>query len=140
MSIYLTFIALQAILLSLVKSSIVPTSEIKLYPNTEGSPSLYMISFQANQYMQNDEYMLVLLDWLEDPIDPHSCIFVNSSKQIECTDLDSPDPDFDLAFTTDAIAIHNDQIDPARTLVVLLKDGIDADTEYFFEFALYNQV
>ena len=131
---------LLALLLSLVQSKLVPTAEVKLYPNTEASPSLYMISFETDEDMANNEYMLVSLDWIDDPIDPHSCILVNSSKAIECTNLNNPDPDFDLAFSTDALLNHNDQIDLDRTLIVLLKDGLDPNVEYHLEFALHNLV
>ena len=88
--------------------------------------------------MMAGEYMLVSLDWLALPIDPHKCLFVNSSLEIECTNLDSPD--FTLPFSTDDLLIHNDQLDLDRTLAIKLVDGFLADTEYFLEFSLINLV
>lgn len=128
-------ILIHALLAALALAGIVPIDEVKLYPNTEGSPSLYMISFQTTQTMEPGEFMLVNFDWLTLPLNPHDCLLVNTTLDISCTVLDDSPSDFQAAIDT-----YNSQIDPDRTLVVTLTDGLVANTPYYLELTLHNQV
>ena len=78
------------------------------------------------------------MDWLAHEVSPHSCLLVNTSIAVSCTNLDSPA--FELSFDPDALLKHNPQLILDRTMLVKLEDGLPSSTEYFFEFSLYNQV
>lgn len=85
-----------------------PTNEILLYPNTEDSPSLYLLSFVTSWSLKGGEYLLINMDWFPNPIDPYHCILVNETIDVRCTSLAAPS--FDLTFTYDTMLLHNPQL------------------------------
>ena len=82
-----------------------PTREIELYPNTQDSPSLYLISFETSVSMSTGEYILLNMDWLSANAQPNHCILVNSTVEVRCTNFDSPS--FQLSFDKSVIGTHN---------------------------------
>lgn len=110
------FIILVLLLVTCTKAEIVPTGEIMLYPNTQNSPSLYLLSFKTSIVLQANEYILISMDWLSATINPFSCILVNTTIDIRCTNLVSPS--FTLGFTLATLQNTNPQISSTRTIAI----------------------
>lgn len=65
------------------------------------------------------------MDWLSSTIKPHSCILVNTTIDIRCTNLVTPTA-FTLGFTTTILQNMNPQISTTRTIAIELLDPLPA--------------
>lgn len=79
-----------------------------------------------------------MMDWLAASISPYSCMLVNTTIDIRCTNMQSPS--FTLGFTTATILNTNPQLTNTRTIVIELLDPLPANVEYFLEIGLLNVV
>jgi hypothetical protein len=78
------------------------------------------------------------MDWYTSPLVPYNCIFVNSSIGIDCTNLATPT--FPLTFTLTNIAKLNPLLQTTKTIAILLKSNLLANTEYSLQLHLYNVI
>lgn len=99
-----------------------------LYPNTENSPSLYLLSFKTSIDLQTNEYILIAMDWLSSAINPFSCLLVNTTVDIACTNLATPT--FTLGFSLATLQATNPQISTTKTIVIQLLDPLPANVGY----------
>lgn len=79
------------------------------------------------------------MDWLSTYVYPYSCIFVNSTIDIRCTNMVPPTA-FTLGFTTATLLNTNPQLSLNRTIVIELLDPLPPNVEYFLEIGLLNVV
>jgi hypothetical protein len=75
-----------------------PTADIQLFPNTESSPSLYLIEFTIEKALPSLSYLLIGMDWYTSAVLPYNCALVNTSISIRCTNFKTPT--FTLAAST----------------------------------------
>ena len=65
------------------------------------------------------------MDWLSSPINPFSCLLVNTTIDIACTNIGTPS--FTLGFSIATLQVMNPQISSTRTLVIQLLDPLPAN-------------
>lgn len=78
------------------------------------------------------------MDWLSANINPYSCIMVNTTINIRCTNLNSPG--FTLGFTTSTLTSFNPQISLTKTIVIELLSPLPAGIKYSLQIGLINLV
>ena len=85
-------------------SSVHQTQPIKVNPNTENSPSNFIIYFSLNNPLPSDGYLLVTFSPFTGSATPLSCIVLehNSTTATTCVNLDSATSD-DITITQSAI-------------------------------------
>lgn len=79
------------------------------------------------------------MDWLSSNIQPFTCILVNSSISIRCTNL-IPATKFTLGFTNVTLQNTNLQISLSKTIAIEVLNPLPANTDYFLEITLLNVV
>ena len=125
-------------LLLLNVKALSPVGDIQLFPNTENSPSLYLISFTLKTALPTDSYLLVGMDWYTSDLTPHSCQIVNTSISITCTNFNSPA--FTLSITTADFARFNSILSPTKMVAIKLGNNLLQGTTYTLELHLLNVV
>ena len=115
-----------------------PVGDIQLYPNTENSPSLYLISFKIKTALPTDSYLLIGMDWYTADLVPHSCQIVNTSISITCTNFNNPS--FTLSITPADFARFNSILSPTKMVAIKLGNNLLQDTTYTLELHLLNVV
>jgi len=121
-----------------VADCLIPTADIKLYPNTENSPSMYLIQFSLGKALPTSSYLLLTMDWYAGSLAPYNCLLVNTSIAVTCTNLAAPL--FPLTITTAQVTKYNSKITAAKTIAVLLGSNLLAATAYTLQVHLYNVV
>ena len=114
------------------------SGDIRLYPNTQNSPSLYLLPFTLDAALPSQSYLLVTMDWYTTAVTPYNCLLVNSSISIACTNLATPT--FPLTITSAQVLKFNPKITTSRTIVILLNSNLLASTVYTLQLHLYNVV
>ena len=132
-----TFIALLLHLVIEVET-INPTKDILLYPNTENSPSLFLINFSLDKALPANSYILVAMDWYTSTVRPYNCYLVNSSISTPCTNLASPT--FSLTISTSSLSKFNSILSASKVVVVQITNSFLANTNYALQIHLYNVV
>ena len=125
-------------LLLLQAQSLSPVGDIQLFPNTESSPSIYLIRFQITTALPTGSFLLVGMDWYSSDLLPHSCQLVNTSIALTCTNFNSPS--FALPFSTSDFARFNSILSPAKMVAIRLGSNILPSTTYALELHLLNVV
>ena len=118
--------------------NLAPVGDIKLYPNTESSPSMYLITFTITTALPTDSYLLLGMDWYTSDVNPHSCQIVNTSIAITCTNFNTPT--FTLPFTTADFARFNSILSPTKMVAIKLGSNLLQNTDYALELHLLNVV
>ena len=117
-----------------------PVGDMQLFPNTENSPSLYLIRFTLSNAIPTGAYLLVGMDWYSANLVPHSCQFVNTSIPITCDNFASPSPSFGMTITTANFAKFNSIFSTGKMVAIKLGSNLLQNTEYALELALTNVV
>lgn len=68
------------------------------------------------------------MDWLSLAINPYSCLLVNTSISISCTNMATPT--FTLGFSVATLQIANPQISSTKTVAIKLLNALPANTTY----------
>jgi hypothetical protein len=134
---HISGIFLLALILSLA-SALEPAGDIRLFPNTENSPSIYLLPFTLIKALPSKSYILVTMDWYAAALDPYNCMLVNSSITVTCTNLVSPT--FPLTITTAQVLKFNPKLVTAKTVAVLINSNLLANTAYYLQLHLYNVI
>ena len=132
----ITFILASLLLLQVEALS--PVGDIELYPNTENSPSIYLISFTLSTALPTNSYILVGMDWYTSDLNPHSCSIVNTSISITCTNFNNPS--FTLSIATSDFTRFNSILSPTKMVAIKLGNNLLQDTTYALELHLLNVV
>jgi len=119
-------------------AGLAPTRDILLYPNTENSPSLFLISFTLDKALPANSYILVALDWYTTDVTPRNCILVNTSIVTSCTNLASPT--FTLTISASNLASFNSKLASNKVIAVQVGSSLSANTAYSLQLHLYNVV
>lgn len=131
---------IQSILLLLmisVGSCLQLSGEIKLYPNTQNSPSLYILPFTITKAIPTNSYILVALDWYSVAsmnVKPYNCILVNTTIPITCTNLAT------LTTLTSHVLKINSKLTATKTISVQVKSPLLAGVKYLLQLHLFNVV
>lgn len=126
-----------ALILSSAKG-LTPAGDIRLFPNTENSPSIYLLPFVLTKALPSQSYILVTMDWYADALSPYNCILVNSSITVTCTNLASPT--FPLTITAAQVLKFNSKLVTSKTVAVLISSNLLAETAYYLQLHLYNVI
>lgn len=121
-----------------VINGLAPAGDIRLFPNTENSPSIYILPFTISKALPSKSYILVTMDWYSASVDPYNCILVNSSISVSCTNLAAPS--FPLTITTAQILKFNSQLVTTKTVAVLVNSNLLTNTVYSLQLHLYNVI
>lgn len=78
------------------------------------------------------------MDWYSSALTPYNCLMVNTSISVSCTNLNSPS--FPLTITTTQIAKFNPKLTPSKTVALLVRNILLADTQYVLQLHLYNVI
>jgi hypothetical protein len=127
-----------AIVLIFTVSAITPVTDIRLFPNTESSPSIYLLQFTLSKSLPSNSYILVTMNWYTSAVIPYNCILVNTSITVACTNFDTPT--FALTITKAQMTQYNTLFDSAKTVAVLVNSNLLADTTYALQLHLYNVI
>lgn len=130
-------VLLLALIFSLV-SGLEPAGDISLFPDTENSPSIYLLPFTLTKALPSNSYILVTMDWYTAALNPYNCILVNSSITVTCTNLNSPS--FPLTITTSQILKFNPKLVTTKTVAVLINSNLLPNTAYYLQLHLYNVI
>ena len=125
-------------LLLLHTHSLNPVGDIQLFPNTENSPSIYLITFKLNIALPTDSYILVGMDWYSSTINPHHCQLVNTTIPVTCTNFNSPS--FTLTISTSDFTRFNSILSPTKMIAIKLGSNLLQDVTYALEIHLLNVV
>lgn len=133
-------VALPFLLALLLASALAlaPAGNIGLYPDTENSPSIYILPFTIAKALPSNSYLLVTMDWYSTSLLPYNCILVNSSIAIACTNLAAPA--FPLTITTAQVLKLNPLLATSKTVAVLVQSNLLPNTVYSLQLHLYNVV
>lgn len=133
-------VALPFLLALLLASALAlaPAGNIGLYPDTENSPSIYILPFTIAKALPSNSYLLVTMDWYSTSLLPYNCILVNSSIAIACTNLAAPT--FPLTITTAQVLKLNPLLATSKTVAVLVQSNLLPNTVYSLQLHLYNVV
>lgn len=130
-------IAFITILLLYSTYTLAPAGDIGLYPDTENSPSIYILPFTLSKALPTNSYIFVTMDWYTSNLNPYNCILVNTSISVSCVNLASATT---LPFTTSQIQKFNSLLDTAKTVAVLVSSNLLTNTVYSLQLHLYNVV
>ena len=130
-------LALLALLIS-KGGALTPVGDIQLFPNTENSPSIYLIRFTLTTALPSKSYLLIGMDWYTSALSPHSCQLVNTSIPLRCTNFAAPS--FTLTATTTDFAKFNGIFDTSKMVVIEIGSNLLHSTTYALELHLYNVV
>ena len=130
-------LALLALLIS-KGGALNPVGDIQLFPNTENSPSIYLIRFTLTTALPSKSYLLIGMDWYTSALSPHSCQLVNTSIPLRCTNFAAPT--FTLTATTTDFAKFNSIFDTSKMVVIEIGSNLVHSTTYALELHLYNVV
>jgi hypothetical protein len=126
------------VLLALRSSALTPVGDIQLFPNTENSPSIYLIQFTLEKALPSKSYLLLGMDWYSSSLSPFSCQLVNTSIAVQCTNFAAPA--FPLTVSTASFTKFNTLFDTTRMVVVELGSNLLPATIYALELHLLNVV
>jgi hypothetical protein len=126
-----------ALILS-VANCLEPAGDIRLFPNTENSPSVYLLPFTLTKALPSKSYILVTMDWYAAALTPYNCILINSSITVTCTNLASPA--FPLTITDTQVLKFNSKLVTTKTVAVLINSNLLANTAYYLQLHLYNVI
>ena len=115
-----------------------PTKDIVLYPNTQNSPSLFLIRFTLDKALPANSYLLVAMDWYTSDVLPRNCILVNSSISTSCTNLASPT--FALTVSAAQFSSFNSKLSTNKIVAVLVNSNLQVNTTYSLQVHLFNVV
>jgi hypothetical protein len=119
-------------------NGLAPAGDIRLFPNTENSPSIYILPFTLTKALPSNSYILVTMDWYTASLTPYNCILVNSSITVSCTNLATPT--FPLTITTAQVLKFNPKLSTTNTVAVLINSNLLPDTAYSLQLHLYNVI
>ena len=97
------------------------SGEIKLYPNTQNSPSLYILPFTIKKAIPTNSYILIALDWYSVTslnVKPYNCILVNTTIPVTCANLATL-----TSLTTQVLKI-NSKLTSTKTVSVQVKSPL----------------
>jgi len=134
---FLYFISCFLLFLGLA-NALVPSADVKLIPNTENSPSLYLFQFTLSKALPANSYILITMDWYSSNLNPYKCTFVNTSISAACTNLAVPT--FPLTISTTQITKFNSLLPTTKTIAVLVGSNLAVNTVYALQLHLYNVV
>jgi hypothetical protein len=126
------------LLLLTLGSSLIASGDIKLFPNTENSPSIYLLPFTLSKALPSNSYILVTMDWYSSSLTPYNCILVNTTITVACTNLVAPT--FPLTITTAQILKFNSKLSTTKTIAILVSSNLLAGTQYALQIHLYNVI
>ena len=112
--------------------------DLRLFPNTENSPSIYLIPFTLTKALPTDSYILITMDWYSAEVVPYNCILVNTSISITCTNLNNPT--FTIPDLETNMLAFNTQLSNTKTVVVKLGSNLLTSTNYHLQLHLYNVI
>ena len=115
-----------------------PTADIQLFPNTESSPSLYLIEFTLDKALPSLSYLLVAMDWYTSPVTPYNCMLVNTSISVRCTNFQTPT--FTLTASTTNFQKFNALLDTSKVVAIELGSNLLPSTKYSLQLHLFNVV
>jgi hypothetical protein len=118
--------------------SLIASGDIQLFPNTETSPSIYLLPFTLSKAVPSNSYILVTMDWYSASLSPYNCILVNTTIAVSCTNLASPT--FSLTITTAQILKFNSKLPTTKTIAILIGSNLLPNTEYALQVHLYNVI
>lgn len=116
----------------------VTAGDIQLFPNTQNSPSIYILPFTLSKALPSNSYILVTMDWYSANLSPYNCLLVNTTITISCTNLVIPT--FPLTITTAQMLKFNPKLSTSKTIAILVSSNLLPDTPYALQLHLYNVV
>jgi hypothetical protein len=105
-----------------------PNSDILIYPNTENSPSLFLIKFTLAKALPSNSYLLVAMDWYTSAVTPLNCYLVNTTISTPCTNFAAPI--FPLTITTANFVSFNSILNTSKVVVVQVTSNLLPSTVY----------
>ena len=97
------------------------SGEIKLYPNTQNSPSLYILPFTISKAIPTNSYLLVAFDWYSVTsinVNPYNCILVNTTIPVTCANLAT------LTTLTAQVLKINSKLTATKTVSIQIKSPL----------------
>lgn len=128
------------ILIVLLLLSATPThslelaGDIQLYPNTQNSPSIYILPFTILKALPSNSYILVTMDWYSSTLLPYNCVLVNTSIPVSCVNLAT------LTAVAAQVTRFNSKLITAKTVAVSVGSNLLAGTIYSLQLHFYNVV
>ena len=121
-----------------------PTAPILASPNTESSPSNFIISFSLTHALPTGGYILVVLPFYSSTITPRTCTLLNvlGNSASVCQNLNlassaNPNP---LTINTTVIGGINANIASTLTIVVGFTGALSAATDYSIQIRLQDNL
>lgn len=114
-------------------SAIIPTSPIIASPNTESSPSNFMMSFQLSNPLPASGYLMVVFPIYSSTVTPTSCLLLGTTNiATQCVNLNtasssSPNP---LTINSSSVTTVNVNIVTTKTVVIQFTSSLLAGTTY----------
>jgi hypothetical protein len=135
------------LLLGLMIASVLglkPTAPILSSPNTESSPSNFIISFSLNHDLPATGYLMVVIPFFSTTISPKSCTILSqltltadSCHNLNTASNASPNP---LTINTTIVSSLNPNIDSTVTIVVGFSGVLSANTDYSIQILLQDNL
>jgi hypothetical protein len=130
--------AVLVLLLSICSQGLIASGDIQLFPNTQNSPSIYLLPFTLSKALPSNSYILVTMDWYSASLIPYNCILVNTSITVACTNLAAPT--FPLTITTAQILQFNSKLPTTKTVAISVSSNLLPNTAYALQLHLYNVI
>jgi hypothetical protein len=111
-----------------------PTADVQLFPNTQNSPSIYLLQFTLKTALPSGSYLLVTMGWYSTSVLPYNCVLVNTTISISCSNLAS------LTALETQVKKFNVLLSSTLTVAVLLNSNLLANTPYALQVHLYNVI
>jgi hypothetical protein len=118
---------------------LVSTGPIEVSPNTENSPSVYLIPFVLSRSLPQTGYLLFTMPNYASAVIPTSCKLVNTSINLQCTNFLSPTLT-GLTITAASINTVNPNINATVTVLIDSDTALTASTNYYLQIVLSNVI
>ena len=118
---------------------LVITGPIEVSPNTEHSPSVYLIPFVLSRSLPQTGYLLFTMPNYASAVIPTSCKLVNTSINLQCTNFLSPTLT-GLTITAASINTVNPNINATVTVLIDSDTALTASTNYYLQIVLSNVI
>lgn len=118
---------------------LVSTGPIEVSPNTENSPSVYLIPFVLSRSLPTTGYLLFTLPNYASAVIPTSCKLVNTSINLQCTNFLTPTLT-GLTITASGLATVNPNINATVTVLIDSDSALSASTNYYLQIVLSNVI
>jgi hypothetical protein len=119
--------------------NLISAGPIEISPNTENSPSVYLIPFSLSQALPTSGYLLFTMPNYASAIIPISCKMVNTSINLLCTNFLTPTLN-GITINTTSMATVNPNINATVTVLIDSDTILAASTNYYLQIVLSNVI